>query len=447
MALTGLDIYKLLPKTNCKKCGFLTCLAFAMALASKKISLDKCPDVSEQAKLALESASEPPIRTISIGRQDNKFEIGGETVLFRHEKTFYHPTGLGIFINDNISDSEISSKIDEFNKLIFDRVGKKVTAEFITVNNISKDKTKFLGLIQNIKTKSPQALLILLSEDLSILEDGIKIVLDTKPIIGSANKNNYEQFVNLAKKYNVPLIIKEENLDEISSTSQKILSSGYKDIILDVSDNNPNIILENLTQVRRLALIKNFRPLGFPTIVFLNSQDEFKNIALASTFIAKYSSIVILPNPNNWEFLTLVTLRLNIYTDPQKPVSVESKLYSIGGQPTDKSPVLVTTNFSLTYYTVVPEIINSKIPSWLLVVDADGLSVLTAWAAEKFTAEKVVDAMKKFNIENAVNHKKLIIPGYVAVMSGKLNELSGWDVLVGPREASGIPKYLKTIWQ
>jgi len=451
MALTGLDIYKLLPKTNCKKCGFPTCLAFAMALATKKVSLDKCPDVTEETKQILESASEPPIRTVTIGSGENKISIGGETVLFRHEKTFYHKCGTGILLSDNLSvpGGEIKNKVSLFNKLVFDRVGQKVRAEFIALKNDSDSETKFIDALNEINTLSSDSLLILLSNNITTLEKALSTLKDRRPVVGPANTGNYESMTNLARTNNAGLLVTGKDLDEIAAVTQKITDMGFREIVLDLS--NPDIYscLENLTQVRRLALRKNYRPLGYPTIVFCSAKQGENNcdaLTCGATFIAKYASIVIVPEPVDWQFLAMVTLRQNIYADPQKPVTVQPKLYSIGGTPDNKSPVLITTNFSLTYFTIEPEIINSKIPSWLVVVDTDGLSVLTAWAAEKFTPEKIVDAMKKANIENIVEHRKLIIPGYVAVMSGKLNELSGWEVLVGSREASGIPKFLRSIW-
>ncbi|MFH2069977.1 MAG: acetyl-CoA decarbonylase/synthase complex subunit gamma [Elusimicrobiota bacterium] len=452
MALTGLDIYKLLPKTNCKKCGLPTCLAFAMALASKKTSLDKCPDITEVAKQSLESASEPPIRTISVGSGENKIEIGGETVLFRHEKTFYHPCGLGVSIADTLSPEELSKKLDAFNSLVFDRVGQKVTAEFIAISNDSKNADKFASVVSEVVSKT-KAHLILVSNDPAAIESALKIAKDRNPIIGPANLSNAEQITSLAKTYNAAVMASGKNIDEIAQVSQKISATGYREIVMDITpDDTENLsgLIEDLTQLRRMSIKKNIRTVGYPSIVFVKTARTDNPLALlgsASLSVAKYAGIVVLPEPEPSMFLPVVTLRQNIYTDPQKPVTVEPKLYSIGGQPNEKSPVMITTNFSLTYFTVEPEIINSKIPAWLLVIDTDGLSVLTAWAAEKFTVEKVVDSMKKNNIEGIVSHRKLILPGYVAIMSGKLNELSGWEVLVGPREASGIPKFLRTMWQ
>jgi acetyl-CoA decarbonylase/synthase complex subunit gamma len=440
MALTGLDIYKLLPKTNCKKCGFPTCLAFAMALAAKKAALDKCPDITAESRVSLESASEPPIKTLTLGPDKYKVEIGGETVMFRHEKTFYHPCGLAATVSDALASAELDAKVTAFNSLEFDRVGQKVRAEFIVIRNDSGDARKFVSAVQAVKSKS-NAIFILLSKNPEALEEALKILSGARPVIGPVNSESVNPMTALARTYNAALLVSGKDLEETATNAQKIAASGFREIIVEVKS------LQELTDVRRLAIKKNFRPLGYPVAYFTSEKDRNLEIAQACAAIEKYASIVILGEPEPWVFLPLVTLRQNIYTDPQKPVTVEPKLYQIGGQPNDKSPLLVTTNFSLTYFTVEPEIINAKTPSWLLVVDTDGLSVLTAWAAEKFGADRIAAAMKKADVEKIVSHRKVIIPGYVAVLSGKLNELSGWEVLVGPREASGIPKFLRTMWQ
>jgi len=458
--LTGLDIYKLLPKTNCGKCGSPTCLAFAMRLAQKKAALEECPDVSEEAKAILVAAAEPPIRTVILGEDENKVELGGETVLFRHDKTFYHPCGLGVILSDNLSPEKLGEELGKFNRLEMERVGQRVRLEFIYLRNESGNKDKFVPAIEEIQ-KQTKAVLILESKNLEILEEGLKTVKDNRILISETNENNYEKMVELAKKYNTGLIVETVDLEKASHLTSKIVALGVRDLVLRLGNTNLAQSLSELTQIRRLALKKNFRPLGYPVLVFAdgrsvaeamerkqltNQGDDFETILQAGTYISKYASIIIFPKIEPWQFLPLSALRQNIYTDPQKPVAVEAKLYSIGGEAGNKSPLLVTTNFSLTYFSVEPEIVNSKVASWLLVVDADGLSVMTAWAAEKFTPEKIVEAIKKFEIETKVAHRKIVIPGYVAVMSGKLADLSGWEVLVGPREAAGIPKYLKSTW-
>jgi len=449
MALTGLEIYKLLPKTNCKKCGFPTCLAFAMALAAKKASLEQCPDVSEETKKILSEAAEPPIRTVVL---KEKYKIGGETVLFRHEKTFYNPCLIGVLIKDTFEDRIVDERLNRFCNLEFEKLGQKLGTELLLIksekNDFERLKNIFSLLDKNLSSCKRDFLLGLISEDPQIVESILKIrKLDLIGILTTTQQDILEKFVTLAKQNKIPLVVGSENLDKVVELINKVVEKyGYRELIINVPVKNYSQLVEDLTQIRRLALKKNFRPLGYPTIVIIEKEDD--TIPFASSAILKYGSVVVVNSVESDIHLALVTLRLNIYTDPQKPTTVEPKLYNVGGQTTPYSPLMVTTNFSLTYYSVEPEILNSKIPSWLLVVDTDGLSVLTAWAAEKFTAEKVVEAIKKENVEEKVKNKKLIIPGYVAVMSGKLNDLlPDWEIIVGPKEASGIPKFLKTIFQ
>lgn len=437
MALSGLDIYKNLPKTNCKKCGFPTCLAFAMALAGKKTSLDKCPDVSAAAKQLLESASLPPMATVTIGVGEKRVNIGGETVLFRHEKTFYHPTALAVSISDN--EQNLSAKIEKIKKLNFDRVGMMIGVDLIAVKNETGNAEKFALVSKELSEKTGLPL-VLISENPSAIDDALKNISQKRPLVYCANEKNIEQMTAFAKKYNVPLCVYGKSIEETASLSQKAISSGIKDIVLDCGSRDVSKCVQDFTQIRRLALKKNFRPLGFPMIAFAD------NIADAATYITKYANILVVQMDSVEEILPLITLRLNIYTDPQKPIMMEPKLYEIG-KPDAQSPLLVTTNFSLTFFTVAPEIENSKISSWLLVCEAEGMSVLTAWAADKFNAEVIDTWMKKTDVAGKVSHKKIIIPGYVSVLSGKLEDTTGWQVLVGPKEASGIPKYLKTVWK
>lgn len=437
MALSGLDIYKNLPKTNCKKCGFPTCLAFAMALAGKKISLDKCPDVSETAKQLLDAASLPPMATVTIGVGEKKLDIGGETVFFRHEKTFVHPTAIAILVSD--AEQNLTEKIEKIKKLNFERVGITVGINLVAVKNDSQNIEKFTSVSKEVSEKTGLPL-ILMSENPQSIEDAVKNLAQKRPLIYCANEKNAEQMFGLAKNYNVPLCVYGKTIEEIAMLSQKASASGIKDIVLDCGSRDISKCVQYFTQIRRFALKKNFRPLGYPVIAFAD------NVAAASTYITKYANILVVEMYKPEELLPLITLRLNIYTDPQKPIMMEPKLYEIG-KPDEKSPLLVTTNFSLTFFTLSPEIENSKIPAWLLVCDADGMSVLTAWAADKFNAEVIDTWMKKTDVAGKVSHKKIIIPGYVSVMSGKLEDLTGWQILVGPKEASGLPKYLKTIWK
>jgi len=444
MALTGLEIYKHLPRTNCKKCGFPTCLAFAMALAGKKVSLDKCPDITAEAKVALESASQPPMATLTIGTGENRVEIGGETVLFRHEKTFFHPCGIAIGLSDSLDRRELNQRIEKINRLKFERVGILLRVNLIAISNESNGRDRFCEAVGNVMEKSDLPL-ILVSDNPGNIEASLKICGDRKPLIYAAKEANWEAMVNLSKKFSCPLTICGRDFEALDSLSQKVVASGVKDIVLDSGNRRLSGSLQDFTRLRRLSLKRGYRPFGYPVIGFVKGSDTYQEISMAATYIAKYANIVVLDKLEPEEILPLITLRQNIYTDPQKPIVVEPKLYEVG-TPNENSPLLVTTNFSLTFFTVQPEIEASKVPSYLLIVDAEGLSVLTAWAAEKFTPERISEAMKKEEVEKKVSHRKVVIPGYVAVMKAKLEEETGWEVLVGPKEGSGIPKYLKQTW-
>jgi acetyl-CoA decarbonylase/synthase, CODH/ACS complex subunit gamma len=446
MALTGLDIYKLLPKKNCGECEVPTCLAFAMALATKKTSLDKCPYVSDASKASLENASTPPIQLVTIGTGDAKLEIGNETVLFRHEQTFYHPTGIAIEIPDNLPIQEIEKKAKYIQNLVFTRVGKQVRIELIAIRDISHNPDVFAAACKTILANSSIPL-IQISFDPAIQEAGLKITGVRKTLIYGADARNYAAMAELSKKYNCPLGVTANSLDELADLTPKITALGIKELVININSGAMNKTLSDINQIRKLGLKKIFRPLGFPVILFspdgINAMEE---TLFAATFIPKYAGIVVLKHSEFWEMLPLVTIRQNIYTDPQKPIQIESKIYSIGNA-TENSPVLVTTNFSLTYFTVEPEVEASKVPTHILVVNTEGMSVLTAYAADKLNEKIIAKALNEHNVAQIVKHKKVIIPGYVAILSGKLETESGWEVMVGPREASSIPSYLKSVWK
>ena len=445
MALSGLDIYKLLPKTNCKKCGSPTCLAFAMKLAMKKASLDDCPDITAEARKALEESSRPPIALIKLGSGDNIVEIGGETVLFRHEKTFYHQPPIAITVEDTLSDSDLSARINAIDKISFERVGQHIAIDMIALVNKSLSGEKFLAALDKILLNSKKPL-ILASPDPKAIEAALKKCSDKRPLVYAADSNNLKEMCDVVKPYKAVLALKAETLEGLDKLSQEAGGLGIEEIVLDAGFENLHKSLNDLTQIRRLSLKRNWRPFGFPVIMFIKTSDRYQAVIDSSVFIAKYAGIIALDSIDDDVLLPIITMRQNIYTDPQKPVTVEPKLYKFGS-PDKNSPVMVTTNFSLTFYTVSPEIEASGHSAYLLVTDSEGMSVLTAWAAEKFTPEIIAETMKKIELENVVSHKRIIIPGYVAVLSGKLEDASGWQVLVGPKEASGIPKYLKEIWK
>lgn len=445
MALTGLDIYKMLPKTNCGECGVPTCLAFAMKLAAGGASLDKCPYVSDEAKSALSDAAAPPMRLVKIGIGENEIAVGEEQVLFRHEKTFVNSPGLTLYIEDTMDDSLIDRKLDEAAASKFERIGQILRGHLVAVCCKSDDESRYIGLLEKIKTKVGYPI-ILMTENPEIAEKALQKIAADKPLLYAATKDNYEAFAKTVQSHNVPLVIKGENLGELAELSSKVSGLGVKDIILDPGSRTPGETHKNLVLLRRAALKQKFKDFGYPVMVFPNEEagnDELLESLYASAYIAKYGSIIVLSGFESWKILPLATLIQNIYTDPQRPMQVEEGIYPIGN-PSDKSPVLVTTNFSLTYFIVSGEVEASKVDAWLAVVGADGMSVLTAWAAGKFTPERIATFVNKSDIKQKVVHKKLIIPGYVAQISGELSEeLPEWEIQVGVREAGDIGNYLR----
>ena len=445
MALTGLDIYKLLPKTNCKKCGRPTCLAFAMQLAQKKASLSDCPDASDEAKKVLGAAAAPPIKLVTVGSGAKKVAVGEENVLFRHEEKFYHPTGVAVTITDNLDDAAFSDRLKKINNLKISRVGTEIEIDLVAIINKSNDAGKFAEAAKKVSTGSHLSI-ILSSSSVDCMKAALANCADKRPLIHGANAQNCDAMAALAKEKNCPVAVTAATLEEFADLAEKVKKAGVDEIILDVSGTNPKEVLQKLTKVRRAALKKNFRTIGFPMITFVCDEDPYQEISLATTYLLKYAGIVAVNTCEPWAIMPLLTARTNIFTDPQKPIQVESKLYAIGDVKED-SPVLFTTNFSLTYYTVEGEVESSRIPAYILSVDTGGTSVLTAYSGDKLNDKVVAKAMTDAKVDTKVKHKKLIIPGLVAVMSGKLQETLGWEILVGPREASGLPSYLKTVWR
>lgn len=445
MALTGLDIYKLLPKTNCKKCGRPTCLAFAMQLAQKKANLSDCPDVSEEAKRVLGAAAAPPIKLVTVGTGARKVETGEENVLFRHEEKFYHPTGIAVTIHDDLDDVAFDNRLKKINNLKMTRVGTEIEIDLVVIINKSNSAEKFAEAARKISSGS-HLNIILSSTSVDNMRAALANCAEKRPLIHGANAGNCESMAALAKEKNCPVTVTAPTLEELADLAERVKKAGVEEIVLDVSGDKPKEVLQKLTKIRRAALKKNFRALGFPMITFACDDDAFQEISLASTYLVKYAGIVVVNNCESWGIMPLLTVRTNVFTDPQKPIQVEPKLYAVGDAKED-SPVLFTTNFSLTYYSVEGEVEGSRIPAFILSVDTGGTSVLTAYSGDKLNDKVVAKAMADAQVETKVKHRKLIIPGLVAVMSGKLQETLGWEILVGPREASGLASYLKTVWK
>jgi len=452
MALTGLDIFKLLPKTNCKKCGMPTCLAFAMALAQKRAKLDDCPDVSEEAKEKLAAAAAPPMRKVVFGSGDNQVQIGQETVMFRHEEKFHNPTVLAVTVSDKLTGDDLKKRIESVNSLQFERVGTKLGAQAVAVINDSGSPDSFAQATAAVKDASDLAL-ILVTQSPEAMAAALAKTKESIPLLASATPDTAEAMAKIAKENACPLAACAESIEALSDLTEKIQAQGVEDIVLNLEAPNLRDQLYNLSKMRALALKKVFRPLGYPTISFVRARegqapdgDADAQAATAISLLCKYSSIVVVDTTSAYAFLPTLTAVMNIFADPQKPVQVEPKVYPIG-EPNANSPLMFTTNFSLTYYTVESDVEASRVPSYILVVDTEGTSVLTAYSGDKLNEKTVSDAMTKHGVQDLVEHRKLIIPGYVAVMSGKLEEATNWEVMVGPRECSMLPKYLQEVWK
>ena len=445
MALTGLDIFKLLPKTNCKECGLPTCLAFAMQLAQKRAKLEDCPHVSEEAKEKLAAAAAPPMRLIKFGSGDSEVQVGQETVLFRHEEKFYNPTVLAATVSDKLTGDELKKRIETVNSLQFERVGTKIGVRAIAVLNESGDASAFADAAAAVNDGSPLAP-ILVSDSPDAMAAAVGKIADKRPLLASATTETAQAMAKVAKDNNCPLVAKADSIETLSELTETIKAEGVEDIVLTLDGMGMKDELYNLSRMRVLSLKKVFRPLGYPTISFALDGDADQQTAQAVGLICKYSNIVVVNTVEPYALLPMLTAVMNVFTDPQKPVQVEPKVYPIG-EPDENAPLMFTTNFSLTYYTVESDVEASRIPSYILVVDTEGTSVLTAYSGDKLNEKTVADAMAKHDIENLVKHRKLIIPGYVAVMSGKIEEATNWEVMVGPRECSMLPKYLQEMWK
>ena len=442
MALTGLQIFKLLPKTNCGECGIATCMAFAMKLAAKNAELSLCPYASEEAKRVVGAASKPPIRLVKIGPPGHEVAIGNETVMFRHEKTFVHPTALAIAFPDNEPLSELCHTIAEVREYCLERVGEKLRLNLVLVDNFSEEVKPFVALVKSVAGATGMGI-ILRSTNPEALEAGLEILAGQRPLIHAATPANAEAMAALALKYSAPLVARAATLDELVALTARLAGLGVKDMVLDLAADNPAATLQHNTIIRKAALKSAFVPLGYPIMNFASGRDACSIVADATTYMCKYASILVLDRMQFELLLPLMMLRQNIYTDPQKPIQVEPKLYPVG-EPGPDSPVLATTNFSLTYFLVSGEIENSGVPAHLVIVESEGMSVLTAWAAGKFSGAKVAAAVKACGLDAQLTRKRLIIPGYVAQISGEVEEgLPGWEVMVGPGESVDLGQFLK----
>jgi acetyl-CoA decarbonylase/synthase complex subunit gamma len=443
MALTGLQIQKLLPKTNCKECGSNTCLAFAMKLASKKAELSLCPYASEEAKAVLGAASEPPVKEISLGA-DKALKLGAETCLYRHEKTFVNQTALAVNVNDTDSPEAATATLNAVRDYELERVGELLCIEMICVTQLGDDTAVFVELVrQAAATGKPLVVRSLRVDALLAAAE----VATPGSVLASATAESAEALVAVAKTCGHALAVTGSDLNAIVAMTASIKEGGFNDLVLDYQTHSLVERVATNSIGRAEALRRNYKPLGYPSLRVIDATDPLDAMVEATTEICKYGGICVLPVFDPALLSGIMTLRQNIFTDPQKPIQVEPKLYPIG-EPDENSPVFITTNFSLTYFIVSGEIENAGLSAWLVIPECEGMSVLTAWAAGKFSGDSIAKFCKEIELESKVKTRTLSIPGYVAQISGELEEaMPGWEILVGPQEAADLESYIMARYQ
>ena len=439
MAIKGLDIFKLSPKTNCKECGSPTCMAFSMKVAQGSVSIDKCPYMSDEARQLLSEATAPPMVSLTVGAGESQHKLGGETVLYRHDKTFVSRDLLGV----NVCPGCFEEKLPEIEKVDYERIGERMHTEILSLS-YTGDKDAYLELVK--KAMGRGMALILDVKDADVAAAALELCAPEKPILCGADENNLPAMTELAKKYDVILGIGGGDIDTIFDNTVKAEALGWKKLALDVTGGSIKETFANAVQLRRAALKDQVRSCGYPSIVNLAKLapgDAYMQTALASVFTLKYGSVLLMDSISYAQALPLFGLRQNIFTDPQKPMRVEPGLYRINGA--DENSVCVTTvDFALTYFIVSGELERSGVSCNLIIPDAGGYSVLTSWAAGKFSAGSISAFIKEQKIEETVKNRTLIIPGKVAVLKGELEEkLPGWTVVVAPNDATGLVKFMK----
>lgn len=444
MALKGLDIFKLTPKTNCKECGSPTCMAFAMKVAQGAVEISKCPHMSEDALATLSEATAPPMKTIKVGTGDAEYTLGGETVLYRHEKTFVSKTRYAVAIS--CCDENADAKLEDVKKVDYDRIGERMHVEMLYLTYCGNcDAAGYAAFVKKAMEAAPDKTLVLDCTNVDAAKAALDVCKDKKPILDGADASNYEAMSKLATEAGVVLGVRGADINELYDTTAAIEKLGNKNLVLNVGVASIKDAFATTVQIRRAALKDTNRTFGYPTIVnaaALASGDSRMQAALASLFTLKYGSIVVLEGMSYAQALPLYGLRQNVFTDPQKPMKVEPGIYALNGGD-ENSVCLTTVDFALTYFVVSGELERSGVPCNLIISDAGGLSVLTAWAAGKLSSTSVSKFIQE-NVEDKVKCRKLIIPGKVAVLKGDIEaKLPGWEVIVAPNEAVQLVKFLK----
>ena len=442
MALKALDIYKMLPKKNCKECGFPTCLTFAMKLAAGKADADSCPYLDDATKQLLHGATRPPIQLVKLGVGERQVPVGDEIVLFRHEKAFFHPPGIFFSVSDLWGRERIVAAAARVMEEVFPRVGESLRFSGLAIRNESGKADTFGKAVAAVEEEAefPE---VLVSSSADAMAAGLACCGNYHPVIHAATRENHGEFAALAKRYGCPLVVRAGDLAELAGLAKTCSDLGVRTMILDPAPADLGQFIARSTAIRRKAVERTEPDLGHP--VYLDATAFLPEEAAIVTGILKYAGVIVTSVLPPGTARMALTLRQNIYTDPQKPIQMTPGLYRVG-EPGPDSPVLATVNFSLTYFTLLGYLEASRIPCHLLVIDTEGFSVLTAVAAGKFSERLVKDSLDRYQAAGQVKHRILIIPGYAAPLSGRIEEVTGWKVLVGPRDAADIGEFLEKEW-
>ena len=444
MALKGLDIFKLSPKKNCKECGCPTCMAFSMKVAQGAVDIAACPYFAPEALAKLSAATEPPMKTIKVGAGDAELSLGGETVLFRHEKTFVSRTRYAMSLCTCMDDETVAQKLEDIKKVDYERIGERMFVEMVYVKYSADGKQDYVELVK--KAAETGRILILDCKDAEIAKAALEVCKDGKPILNGADASNYEAMNAVATAAGVVLGVSGADLSEIHDTVEKLEGLGNKNLVIDVTGADVKETFKNAVQIRKAAIKDGDRTFGYPSIVNLHkiaAGDLHKQAALLSLFTMKYGSVIVAEHIGYAEALPLYGLRQNLFTDPQKPMKVEPGVYPLNGAD-ENSVCLTTVDFALTYFLVSGELERSGVPVNLIINDAGGLSVLTSWAAGKFSSSSIAKFFQEQDIEGKIKSRKLIIPGKVAVLKGELEaKMPGWEIIIAPNEAVQLVKFMK----
>ena len=444
MALKGLDIFKLSPKKNCKECGCPTCMAFSMKVAQGAVDIAACPYFAPEALAKLSAATEPPMKTIKVGAGDAELSLGGETVLFRHEKTFVSRTRYAMSLCTCMDDETVAQKLEDIKKVDYERIGERMFVEMVYVNYSADGKQDYVELVK--KAAETGRILILDCKDAEIAKAALEVCKDGKPILNGADASNYEAMNAVATAAGVVLGVSGADLSELHDTVEKLEGLGNKNLVIDVTGADVKETFKNAVQIRKAAIKDGDRTFGYPSIVNLHkiaAGDLHKQAALLSLFTMKYGSVIVAEHIGYAEALPLYGLRQNLFTDPQKPMKVEPGVYPLNGAD-ENSVCLTTVDFALTYFLVSGELERSGVPVNLIINDAGGLSVLTSWAAGKFSSSSIAKFFQEQDIEGKIKSRKLIIPGKVAVLKGELEaKMPGWEIIIAPNEAVQLVKFMK----